>query len=134
MSPSESPPESPPELPTRSDEADRTDAATRFEQDETDAEFEFKALRPRTLKDLGRVQLWALYRAGGEAPTLARRQGRRLERLFEVLDDLDDLRERGERLIVGTRSGIRETQALGELLRSVARGTEGGDLKGPERE
>ena len=31
-------------------------------------EFAFKALRPRLVKDLGRVQLWALHRPGSEPP------------------------------------------------------------------
>jgi adenylate cyclase len=65
------------------------------------AEFAFKALRPRLVKDLGRVQLWALHRPGAEPLTLDRRVTRRWERLSEVLHELDDLRERGERLLSG---------------------------------
>jgi adenylate cyclase len=65
-------------------------------------EFAFKALRPRLVKDLGRVQLWAVYRPGAEPLTLDRRASRRWERLSEVLHELDDLRERGERLLSGT--------------------------------
>ena len=104
--------------------------------DDTDAEseFTFKALRPRNIKGLGRVQLWVLHRAGGEEPTLERRLGRRWERLSEVLEDLDDLRERGERLITASRTGLRHAAALGERLPSSARGAEGGDLEGTERE
>jgi adenylate cyclase len=64
-------------------------------------EFAFKALRPRLVKDLGRVQLWALHRPGAEPLTLDRRVTRRWERLSEVLHELDDLRERGERLLSG---------------------------------
>jgi class 3 adenylate cyclase len=64
-------------------------------------EFAFDALRPRLVKDLGRVQLWALHRPGAEALTLDGRVGRRWERLSQVLRDLDDLRERGERLMSG---------------------------------
>jgi adenylate cyclase len=64
-------------------------------------EFAFKALRPRLVKDLGRVQLWALYRPGSEPMTLDRRANRRWERLSDVLHELDDLRERGERLLSG---------------------------------
>jgi adenylate cyclase len=66
------------------------------------AEFAFKALRPRLVKDLGRVQLWAVYRPGSEPLTLDRRASRRWERLSEVLHELDDLRERGERLLSGS--------------------------------
>jgi adenylate cyclase len=65
-------------------------------------EFAFKALRPRLVKDLGRVQLWALYRPGSEPLTLDRRANRRWERLSDVLHELDDLRERGERLLSGS--------------------------------
>jgi adenylate cyclase len=65
-------------------------------------EFAFKALRPRLVKDLGRVQLWAVHRPGSEPLTLDRRASRRWERLSEVLHELDDLRERGERLLSGT--------------------------------
>jgi adenylate cyclase len=65
-------------------------------------EFAFKALRPRPVKDLGRVQLWAVHRPGAEPLTLDRRASRRWERLSEVLHELDDLRERGERLLSGT--------------------------------
>jgi len=94
-------------------------------------EFAFKALRPRHLKDLGRVQLWVLYRAGSEPPTLERRLGRRWERLSEVLQDLDDLRERGERLITGTLSS---SPLPGGRTRSTGRGAERGDPEGPELE
>jgi adenylate cyclase len=69
---------------------------------EAATEFAFKALRPRLVKDLGRVQLWAVYRPGFEPLTLDRRASRRWERLSEVLHELDDLRERGERLLSGT--------------------------------
>jgi class 3 adenylate cyclase len=65
-------------------------------------EFAFKKLRPRLVKDLGRVQLWALHRPGSEPLTLDRRVSRRWERLSEVLHELDDLRERGERLLSGS--------------------------------
>jgi adenylate cyclase len=65
-------------------------------------EFAFKALRPRLVKDLGRVQLWAVHRPGAEPLTLDRRASRRWERLSDVLHELDDLRERGERLLSGT--------------------------------
>ena len=63
-------------------------------------ELAFKALRPRQVKDLGRVQLWALYRPGTEPHALDRRV-QRWERLSDVLHELDDLRERGERLLSG---------------------------------
>ena len=64
-------------------------------------EFVCKSLRPRHVKDLGRLQLWVLGRSGAEDAPLDRRVGRRWERLGEVLRDLDELRERGERLMAG---------------------------------
>ncbi len=54
-----------------------------------------RALRTRTLKDLGRVQMWKLIRAGSE-PGADSRRTMRWERLGEVLRELDELRERGE--------------------------------------
>jgi adenylate cyclase len=82
-------------------------------------EFEFVMMRPRRVKDLGRTQLWVLHRPGTEPVALDRRLGGRWERLTEVIQDLDELREKGERLIAGARS---------------AGGVEGGDPEGPEHE
>ena len=69
--------------------------------DEGAAGFDTRALRPRTLKDIGRVQVWKLSRAGSE-PGGDRRRNVRWERLGEVLRDLDELRERGEQVVHGT--------------------------------
>jgi adenylate cyclase len=88
--------------------------------------FVFKPLRPRTVKDVGRVQLWALYRPGDEVQGLDRRR-RRWERLSEVLRDLDELRERGEKLI---SSGLRAATYL-EHPPSGVGDPEGGDPEGP---
>jgi adenylate cyclase len=67
-----------------------------------------KPLRPRLLKDLGRVQLWWLGRAGHEADGTGvaadRRRNVRWERLSEVLRDLEELRGVGERLLSSNRS------------------------------
>ena len=63
--------------------------------------FDTRALRPRTLKDIGRVQVWKLSRAGSE-PGGDRRRNVRWERLGEVLRELDELRERGEQVVHGT--------------------------------
>jgi adenylate cyclase len=81
--------------------------------DEAGDEFTGQALRPRVLKDLGRVQLWWCGRAGQEADGAGsmadRRRNVRWERLAEVLRDLEDLREVGERLLSGgRRSGLLE--------------------------
>ncbi len=54
-----------------------------------------RPLRTRSLKDLGRVQMWKLIRAGSE-PGADSRRTMRWERLGEVLRELDELRERGE--------------------------------------
>jgi hypothetical protein len=83
------------------------------------AEFAFGQLRPRRVKDLGRNQLWLLHRPGTEPVALDRRLGGRWERLAEVIQDLDELREKGERLIAGARSGG---------------APEGGDAEGAELE
>jgi adenylate cyclase len=71
-------------------------------------EFTAQALRPRLLKDLGRVQLWWAGRVGQEADGTGvaadRRRNVRWERLSEVLRDLEELREVGERLLTSNRS------------------------------
>jgi adenylate cyclase len=71
-------------------------------------EFTAKSLRPRWLKDLGRVHLWWCGRAGQEAdgigPAADRRRNVRWERLSEVLRDLEELRGVGERLLTANRA------------------------------
>jgi hypothetical protein len=72
-------------------------------------EFGAKSLRPRHLKDLGRVQLWWLGRLGQEADGTGaaadRRRNVRWDRLSEVLRDLEELRGVGERLLTAGRAG-----------------------------
>jgi adenylate cyclase len=72
-------------------------------------EFTGQALRPRLLKDLGRVQLWWCGRVGQEADGTGaaadRRRNVRWERLSEVLRDLEELRGVGERLLTSNRPG-----------------------------
>jgi len=85
---------------------------------EAPGQFTGQALRPRLLKDLGRVQLWWCGRAGQEADGTGaaadRRRNVRWERLSEVLRDLEELRGVGERLLTSNRSaGSVETQAGG---------------------
>ncbi len=63
-----------------------------------DLVFETRALRPRTLKDIGRVQPWKLARAGTEHGA-DRRRTMRWERLGEVLRELDELRDQGDRVV-----------------------------------
>jgi adenylate cyclase len=78
-------------------------------EDEAPGEFTAQALRPRMLKDLGRVQLWWCGRAGQEADGAGaaadRRRNVRWERLSEVLRDLEELRGVGERLLSSTSPG-----------------------------
>lgn len=102
--------------------------------------FEMKALRPRTLKDIGRVQAWKLSRAGSE-PGADRRRSVRWERLAAVLRQLEDLRDQGEKLVVRT-SPRRATSAVGAGSgpeetgggASVRVEPDGGDALGPEVE
>jgi adenylate cyclase len=76
--------------------------------DTAPGEFTAQPLRPRVLKDLGRVQLWWCGRAGHEADGTGaaadRRRNVRWERMSEVLRDLEELRGVGERLLTSTRS------------------------------
>jgi adenylate cyclase len=67
---------------------------------EADAEVTGRALRPRNLKNIGRVQAWKLSRRG-TAPGADGRRNLRWERLGEVLRELDDLRDRGEKFVAG---------------------------------
>ncbi len=75
---------------------------------EAPGEFTAQPLRPRVLKNLGRVQLWWCGRPGQEADGTGvaadRRRNVRWERLSEVLRDLEELRGVGERLLTSTRS------------------------------
>jgi hypothetical protein len=70
-----------------------------------------RPLRTRSLKDLGRVQMWKLIRAGSE-PGADSRRTMRWERLGEVLRELDELRERGE-TAVGRQGGSAAVQPDG---------------------
>lgn len=70
---------------------------------------EATALRPRWIRDVGRVQLWNLHRVGQDAAPSDRRAGRRLDRLAAVLRDLEGLRELGEQALGVVRRGGPET-------------------------
>jgi adenylate cyclase len=75
--------------------------------------FDTRALRTRNLKNIGRVQVWKLSRAGSE-PGAERGRNVRWERLGEVLRELEELRERGEQLVVrGSRSLATEADRPG---------------------
>ena len=60
--------------------------------------FDARALRTRNLKDIGRVQVWKLARAGS-LPGADRRRNMRWERLEGVLRELDELRDQGQRVL-----------------------------------
>ena len=100
--------------------------------------FELRALRPRTLKDIGRIQVWKLSRAG-TAPGADRRRNMRWERLEGVLRELDELRDRGERAISReSTSGDSDAGAASvppaPAVGSVAVEPDRGDAVGPELE
>ena len=73
-------------------------------REEGTTDIDTRPLRTRTLKDLGRVQMWKLIRAGTE-PGADSRRTMRWERLGEVLRELDELRERGESVMPQRGSG-----------------------------
>jgi adenylate cyclase len=106
-------------------------------------EFIGQALRPRTLKDLGRVQLWWCGRVGQEADGAGaaadHRRNLRWERLGEVLRDLEELREVGERLLSSGRRVVASTPGPGATPVAIpsvpapsgAGDPEGGNAEGP---
>lgn len=67
-------------------------------QQEGATDIDARPLRTRNLKDLGRVDMWKLVRAGA-APGADSHRTMRWERLGEVLRELDDLRDRGEQAV-----------------------------------
>ncbi len=96
---------------------------------EAPGEFTALALRPRLLKDLGRVQLWSCQRAGagadhgGGAEDMDRRGNVRWDRLGEVLRELEEVREAWR----GQPAGRTGEQQEGE---SAASQPGGGDTEG----
>ena len=88
--------------------------------------FTAQALRPRLLKNLGRVQLWWLGRPGrapdGAGEEADRRRNVRWERLAEVLRDLEELRDVGERLLTGSRAPAGSASPVAEPGRGDAEG------------
>jgi adenylate cyclase len=88
--------------------------------------FTAQALRPRLLKNLGRVQLWWLGRPGrapdGAGEEADRRRNVRWERLAEVLRDLEELRDVGERLLTSSRAPAGSGSPVAEPGRGNAEG------------
>ncbi len=64
-----------------------------------DDRVDFSPLRPRVLKDIGRVELFSLQRKGADPSVSTGRLGLRLKKLSDVLRDLDELREQGQKLV-----------------------------------
>ncbi len=101
--------------------------------------FEMRPLRPRTLKDIGRVQAWRLFRAGTE-PSADRRRAVRWERLTAVLRELDELRDRGEQLVLRNTSRRSGDEVAGPDRAEPGKGPsdriepDRGDTLGPQRE
>jgi adenylate cyclase len=80
-------------------------------ENEARDEFTGKPLRPRVLKDVGRVQLWTCWRASTDIDDQARgsrsdRRRARRERFVRVIRDLEDLRAAGERFLAGSRQDV----------------------------
>ncbi len=101
---------------------------------DVDGEFAFRAVRPRVLRDLGRVQLWVLHRPGKRATFGGQRIGRGWERLAEVLHDIEELRDRGERLLT---EGLRSAASSASPHPGAGSGAgeaDGGDAEGPQLE
>jgi adenylate cyclase len=96
--------------------------------DEGGSGYDTRALRTRNLKNIGRVQVWKLTRAGSE-PGAERGRSLRWERLGEVLRELDDLRDRGERLVVDAVDNGKKDPPP-----SDSHEPDGGDAVGPEVE
>jgi adenylate cyclase len=95
-------------------------------EDEGAEGFNTRALRVRTLRDFGRVQVWKLSRAGTE-PGAERPRNVRWERLGRVVAELDELRGRGERVVHGRLPAVEVDAGAGDAPdRSEATDLEGG--------
>ncbi len=96
--------------------------------------FDTRALRPRSLKDIGLVQAWKLSRAGSE-PGADHRRSLRWQRLGEILRELEELRDRGEQVMRGSQppsgSGPVESDGGDSVAPKVEVPLEGGDRSSP---
>jgi adenylate cyclase len=110
--------------------------------------FDARALRTRNVKDIGRVQVWKLSRVGSR-PGADQRRNMRWDRLGDVLRELDELRDRGEKVVHGRLSAVdvgsddSADRSEADGVRDGETGTEagsvpveqgGGDALGPEFE
>ncbi len=94
--------------------------------------FETRALRPRTLKDIGRVQAWKLARAGSD-PGIDQRRNMRWDRLDDVLRQLDELRELGGQVVSGSLPA-RSRQPGADPAPSAVGESDSGDPVSPQVE
>jgi adenylate cyclase len=90
-----------------------TDEFYKAIQQETEGEFVGHALRPRNLKGIGWVQVWKLSRVGSQ-PGADQRRNLRWERFGEVIREIDELRNKGEKLMVERQRRSTEEQAARE--------------------
>jgi class 3 adenylate cyclase len=89
---------------------------------EDESGFALRALRPRRLKGLGWVPLWVLERPGAREGSAEARASNRWDRLAEALKDLDEVREKGERLLAGD-TGVLSASGLGDAERRDPEGS-----------
>jgi adenylate cyclase len=62
----------------------------------------FRQLRPTYLKDIGRMDLWAVARSSQDLEELDKRRfGARWRKIADVLRDIEELKEQGQRLLSG---------------------------------
>ncbi len=80
-----------------------------------DDRFVFRPLRPRVLKDIGRTELWSMAYAGSDSDDANRRMGVRWRKITEVLRDLDELREHGQRLVIGSLQPDSDNSPRGQV-------------------
>ncbi len=99
----------------------------------SDSAFTARPLRMRTLRDIGRVQVWKLGRPAGEgAPERGR--GFRWERIEGVLRDLEELRVQGQRVLAPKEDAPNDRARASEERGTEERGTEerGSEERGSE--
>lgn len=77
---------------------DEVHAAIEADPDGDPGDLVWEQLKPRELKDIGRVRLWHVRRAGEDA-SAERRSGQRWRRLSDMSAELAALREHGERVL-----------------------------------
>ncbi len=110
-------------------------ASDEFHRDlegEAPGEFPSKSLRPRNLKNIGRVQLWRISAAIPSRNDDRRNRSQRWERLGDVLRELDDLKDVGERALAARRrepspSGVDEARGGDAVGTEVEVALERGD-------